>query len=209
MEPFRTFTGVAAMLPAENINTDAIIPTRWIVNSRDLGEGLFGVWRYRLDGSENPDFVLNQAPFRDSRILVAGPNFGCGSSREEALWALMRFGIRCVIAPGFSDIFFENAFKNGLLPVILPAETIALISEHLAASNTHELTVDLERCVVALPGGAEFPFAIAPNRRRSLLDGTDEIDRTLALSDAFERFQSRDRLLRPWIYPLAKGASDE
>ena len=205
MEPFRSVTGVAARMPAENINTDAIIPTRWIVNSRDLGEGLFGVWRYRQDGSEDPDFVLNQPPFRGSRVLVAGPNFGCGSSREEALWALMRFGIRCVIAPGFSDIFYENAFKNGLLPVVLPAETIDALSAGLAGSNAQELTVDLERCVVALPGGTEYPFAIPATRREALLEGADEIDRTLALAEAFERFQSADRLGRPWIHDIVKG----
>jgi 3-isopropylmalate/(R)-2-methylmalate dehydratase small subunit len=205
MEPFHTLTGVAAILPAENINTDAIIPTRWIVNSRDLGEGLFGVWRYRPDGTEDPDFVLNQMPFRHSRVLVAGPNFGCGSSREEALWALMRFGIRCVIAPGFSDIFYENAFKNGLLPVVLPAETVAALSERLAAGNSHELTVDLEQRAVSLPGGMSVPFTIDAARRQALLDGRDEIDRTLGLTADFERFQSDDRLNRPWIYHAAKG----
>jgi len=205
MEPFHTLTGIAASLPAENINTDAIIPTRWIVNSRDLGEGLFGVWRYHPDGTEDPAFVLNQVPFRQSRVLVVGPNFGCGSSREEALWALMRFGIRCVIAPGFSDIFYENAFKNGLLPVVLPAQTVAALCEGLAASNTHELTVDLEHCTVSLPGRVSVPFDIDSARRQALLDGLDEMDRTLALTADFERFQSDDRLKRPWIYQAAKG----
>ncbi|TCR70661.1 3-isopropylmalate dehydratase small subunit [Bosea sp. BK604] len=200
MEPFRLVTGVAASLPMENINTDAIMPTRWIVNNKDLGEGLFGVWRYRLDGSEQPDFVLNQEPYRQSRILLGGPNFGCGSSREEAVWGLARFGIRCVIAPSFGDIFQENAFKNGLLPLVLPSDAMAALSAAMDGSNSRELTVDLEDCTIRTPDGTRIAFAIDPARRQFLLDGLDEIDLTLKLSDEFEQFQDRDRRERPWIY---------
>src|SRR5215468_4941873 len=128
MEKFETLTGIAAPLPYENINTDAIIPVRWIVQyGKDLGEGLFGGWRYDRQGLENPAFILNQEPFRQARILLVGPNFGCGSSREEAVWALLGFGIRCVIAPSFGDIFFGNAFKNSLLPIVLNPQSIARI----------------------------------------------------------------------------------
>jgi 3-isopropylmalate/(R)-2-methylmalate dehydratase small subunit len=200
MEPLKIVTGVAAVMPAENINTDAIIPTPWIVNNRDFGEGLFGNWRYGLDGAEEPGFVLNRDPFRQSRILVAGPNFGCGSSREEAVWALMRFGIRCVVASSFGDIFFENAFKNALLPVVLPPDQVAALTGRLDAGNSQELTVDLERCEVRTPGGETFAFTIAPARRQALLDGMDEIDRTLGLSATLDRFQAEDRVRRPWIH---------
>ncbi len=201
MEKFEKLTGVAAPMLMENINTDAVIPVRWIVNfGMDLGEGLFGGWRYRLDDSENPDFILNRPLYRDSRILLAGPNFGCGSSREEAPWALLGFGIRCVIAPSFGDIFFENSFKNGLLPIILDAATIQAICDELAASPPSILSVDLQRCEIALPSGATIAFQVDESRRQALLAGLDEIEQTLTHNTEFDVFQSTDRKRRPWIY---------
>ncbi len=201
MEKFERVTGVAAPLVQENINTDAIIPASWIVNfGRDLGQGLFGGWRYRADGHENPDFVLNQPPYRDARILLAGRNFGCGSSREEAVWALLGFGIRCVVAPSFGDIFFENAFKNGLLPIVLePAGVMTLLRE-TAAAPTPILTVDLVACTLGAPGATILSFTIPESRRRALLEGLDEIDLTLARAAEIHAFQAADRSRRPWIY---------
>jgi len=201
LQPFNFVSAVAAALPIENVNTDAIIPVRWIVNiGQDLGKGLFGGWRYRPDETENPDFVLNLPSFRSSRILVSGANFGCGSSREEAVWALMGFGIRCVIAPSFGDIFFENSFKNGLLPIVLDSAKVSILLGELAASATHLMTVDLERCVVEVLGGTAVDFAIDASRRQALLDGLDEIDQTLARVAEFAEYRERDRTRRPWIY---------
>jgi 3-isopropylmalate/(R)-2-methylmalate dehydratase small subunit len=201
LQPFNFVSDVAAALPIDNVNTDAIIPVRWIVNiGQDLGKGLFGGWRYRPDETENPDFVLNLPPFRNSRILVSGANFGCGSSREEAVWALMGFGIRCVIAPSFGDIFFENSFKNGLLPIVLDSAKVSILLDELTASATHLMTVDLERCVVEVLGGTAVDFAIDTSRRQALLDGLDEIDQTLARAAEFAEYRERDRTRRPWIY---------
>jgi 3-isopropylmalate/(R)-2-methylmalate dehydratase small subunit len=201
MEKFTTLTGIAATMLEENIDTDAIIPASWLRSlSADLGKGLFGGRRYRPDGSEIAAFVLNQQPFRDARILVAGANFGCGSSREGAVWALMRFGIRCVIAPGFGDIFHENAFKNGMLLITLPPPEVASLATTLAAANDPSLTVDLERCVIESPQGISLPFTLAPSRRTALLEGLDEIGATLRHEGEIASFQERDRLARPWIY---------
>jgi 3-isopropylmalate/(R)-2-methylmalate dehydratase small subunit len=201
MEKFIKVTGVAATMLEENIDTDAVIPASWLRSlDTDLGKGLFGGRRYRPDGSEVAEFVLNQKPFRDSRILVAGANFGCGSSREGAVWALMRFGIRCVIAPSFGDIFHENAFKNGVLLITLSEADIASLAKTLAAANDPSLTVDLERCVIESAQGLSIPFVLAPARRAALLEGLDEIGATLRSGGEIESFQERDRLARPWIY---------
>ena len=201
MQKFDRLTGIAAPLLHENINTDAIIPVRWIVNfGQDLGKGLFGGWRYGEDDAENPDFILNQPSYRDTRILLAGRNFGCGSSREEAVWALLGFGIRCVIAPGFGDIFFENSFKNGLLPVMLEPDGVATLVRELAAAQTPVLTVDLERCTISVPDGSTLSFTIQESRRRALLMGLDEVDLTLARAAEIDAFQAADKSRRPWIY---------
>ncbi len=204
MEAFERLTGVAAPLLLENVNTDAIIPVPWIVNfGQDFGKGLFGGWRYRPDGTEDPGFVLNQPPYREARILLAGRNFGCGSSREEAVWALLAFGIRCVIAPSFGDIFFENAFKKGLLPVTLPPETVAGLARTVAAAPAPVLTVDLSACSVEAPGGRPVPFTVDESRRQALLRGLDEVDLTLARAAEIDAFQAADRARRPWIYGAA------
>lgn len=201
MQKFDRLTGIAAPLLHENINTDAIIPVRWIVNfGQDLGKGLFGGWRYGGDDTENPDFILNQSPYRETRILLAGRNFGCGSSREEAVWALLGFGIRCVIAPSFGDIFFENSFKNGLLPVMLEPDGVATLVREAAAARTPVLTVDLEPCAIGVPGGSTLSFTIQESRRRALQMGLDEVDLTLARAAEIDAFQAADKSRRPWIY---------
>ena len=206
MQKFERLTGIAAPLLLENINTDAIIPVPWIVNfGQDLGKGLFGGWRYTLDGAENPAFILNQPPYREACLLLAGRNFGCGSSREEAVWALLGFGIRCVIAPSFGDIFFENSFKNGLLPVVLEPDGVATLARESAAQRPPVLTVDLEACTVGAPGAAPVPFAIQEGRRRNLLLGLDEVGLTLTHGGDIDRFQAADRAHRPWIYPERPG----
>jgi 3-isopropylmalate/(R)-2-methylmalate dehydratase small subunit len=201
VQKFDKLTGIAAPLLRENIDTDAIIPVRWIVNfGQDLGEGLFGGWRYGADDAENPDFILNQPPYRDTRILLAGRNFGCGSSREEAVWALLGFGIRCLIAPSFGDIFFENSFKNGLLPVILESDGLVTLVREVTAAERPVLTVDLEECAIVVPGGSTLSFTIPDSRRTALLMGLDEVDLTLARAAEIDAFQAADRSRRPWIY---------
>lgn len=201
MQKFTRITGVAASMLQENIDTDQIIPAAWLRSlSSDLGKGLFAGWRYDMEGRENAEFVLNRPPFRDSRIVMAGANFGCGSSRESAVWALYRFGIRCVIAPSFGDIFTENAYKNGLLLVTLPDADVKMLTETLATGNDPTLTVDLEHCVIGTSRGGVIPFSIRPARRDALLQGLDEIATTLEHVDAIDRFQTQDRERQPWIY---------
>jgi 3-isopropylmalate/(R)-2-methylmalate dehydratase small subunit len=161
---------------------------------------LFNNWRYNLDGSEIPEFVLNQAPFRNSKFLVAGENFGCGSSRERAVWALMRFGIRAVIAPSFADIFRDNSYQNGLLPVVMGAPDCAALGAALAQSSDPQITVDLQRCVVTGIDSREIAFSVPAERREALLAGLDEIDVILGMEADIENFQRADRTRRPWIY---------
>jgi 3-isopropylmalate/(R)-2-methylmalate dehydratase small subunit len=206
MEKFKRLTGIAAPFAKPDIDTDAIIPAQWLRSlSVDLGKGLFAGWRYDAAGQEKTDFILNRLPYRDARVIVAGPNFGCGSSREGAVWALARFGIRCVIAPGFGDIFFENAFKNGLLPVILPEAEVKELMVFLETTNDPSLTVDLERCVIETPQGRIIPFAIPPARRTALLEGLDEIGQTLHQEARIAAFQARDAAARPWIHRRESG----
>ena len=207
MEPFQRVTGVAAPLLLDNINTDAVIPVPWIVNfGRDLGQGLFGGWRYRLDGTENPDFILNRPPYREARLLLAGRNFGCGSSREEAVWALLGFGIRGVVAASFGDIFFENSFKNGLLPVVLDLPEVTALAAAVEAAASPQLTVDLQACTVEAPGGTRFRFTVQESRRQALLRGLDEVGLTLTRGDRIDAFQAADRARRPWIYAPGPAA---
>lgn len=201
MEPFTTVTGIAAPMMMPNINTDAMSPmAAGRSTSADLGAMLFANWRYNLDGTEIPEFVLNRPPFRHSKIIVGGANFGCGSSRERAVWALMRFGIRCVIAPSFADIFRENAFQNGLLPVAIDAGDCTALGAELEHTAQPLVTVDLERCEVREPGGRVLSFAVPAERRMALLQGLDEIDVILRMDADIEAFQRADREQRPWIY---------
>jgi 3-isopropylmalate/(R)-2-methylmalate dehydratase small subunit len=201
MEKFTVLCGIAAPMMQANINTDAISPVAAGLSAKtDLGAMLFANWRYDLDGQEKPDFILNRPPFGASKILVTGANFGCGSSRERAVWALMRFGIGCVIAPSFGEIFHDNAFQNGLLPVTLPAEDCAAIGAALEAAEDPQITVDLVRCVVEGPDGRELPFTVAPERRSALLEGLDEFSTILRMEAAIDAFQHTDQGQRPWIY---------
>lgn len=201
MEPFTVVKGIAAPMLMPNINTDAITPmAAGRSTSADLGKMLFNNWRYNLDGSEIPEFVLNRPPFRNSKFLVAGENFGCGSSRERAVWALMRFGIRAVIAPSFADIFRDNSYQNGLLPVVLSAAECAALGATLETSSDPQVIVDLQRCVVTGVDGRELAFSVPAERREALLAGLDEIDVILGMEADIENFQRADRVKRPWIY---------
>jgi 3-isopropylmalate/(R)-2-methylmalate dehydratase small subunit len=207
VEPFILLTGVAAPLYRADINTDAIIPMRWLVTSRrtGLGRGLFGGWRYRADGSEDPQFVLNRPEYRAARILITGPNFGCGSSREHAPWAFLDFGIRCIVAPGFASIFYENCLRNGILPVVLPQPDVeALAAWADQAGSEARLTVDLQRNTIVDAAGRARAFELDASRRAALLAGRDEIDETLAHEQSIAAFQERDRAARPWVH-LAPG----
>jgi 3-isopropylmalate/(R)-2-methylmalate dehydratase small subunit len=201
MEPFTTVKGIAAPMLMPNINTDAITPmAAGRSTSVDLGKMLFNNWRYNLDGSEIPEFILNRSPFRSSNFIVAGENFGCGSSRERAVWALMRFGIRAVIAPSFADIFRDNSYQNGLLPVVIGADDCAALGSALEKSNDPRITVDLQRCMVTGVDGREIAFDVPAERREALLAGLDEIDVILGMESDIEHFQRADRARRPWIY---------
>ena len=205
MEPFTTLTAVAASLPQANIDTDKIIPARFLKTIRRTGLGvhLFDTLRYDADGAERPDFVLNQPGFRDARILIAGDNFGCGSSREHAPWALLDFGIRCVIAPSFADIFHGNAFKNGILPIRLPADLCALLAGDAALGPNARLTVDLERQIVVRPNGETISFELDPFRKHFLLHGLDDIGQTMAHAPAIDAYEAAARVRQPWMPIIA------
>jgi 3-isopropylmalate/(R)-2-methylmalate dehydratase small subunit len=200
MERFARLDGIAAPLPQPNIDTDVIVRVERCarVARGDLGGWAFEAWRYRPDGTEDPDFVLNRHPWRESRILVCGENFGCGSSREMAVWALAGFGVRCVIAPSFGEIFYGNCFQNGLLPIRLPAGAVAQLMARAAEPATARFTVDLERQLV----NETIAFAVEPLRREMLLAGTDEIGLTLGREADIAAFQAADRARRPWIYAI-------
>jgi 3-isopropylmalate/(R)-2-methylmalate dehydratase small subunit len=202
MKPFTTLTGVAAPLPKANVDTDQIIPARFLktIARTGLGKNLFASFRYKEDGAENPDFVLNQEPYRNAEILIAFENFGCGSSREHAPWALLDFGIRCVIAPDFADIFHNNCFKNGILPVKLPRELCAALMEDAKLGGNARLTVDLERQVVVRPNGEEIPFEVDPFRKHCLLHGLDDIGQTLQHKLAIDEYEARQRAAQPWLF---------
>ncbi len=201
MEPFTTLTGVAAPLPLANVDTDKIIPARFLktIKRTGLGVHLFDTLRYDAEGNERPDFVLNQPAYRGAEILIAHENFGCGSSREHAPWALLDFGIRCVIAPDFADIFFNNCFKNGILPISLPRPVCDALMEDAKLGGNARLAVDLKRQVVVRPSGEEIPFAVDAFRRHMLLHGLDDIGQTLQRSDAIDRFEATQPAWMPAI----------
>lgn len=203
MEKFTALTAVAAPLLVPNIDTDVIIRIERVAGTPkgELGRYALETLRYRADGSENPDFVLNRPPFRGAKILLAGANFGCGSSRENAVWALMGLGLRCLIAPSFGDIFFGNCFQNGMLPIRLPEPVVGrLAAELLAGGSSALLTVDLERRLVVTAKNEAIAFEIEPLRRQMLLEGTDEIGLTLQRQSDIAAFQARDCARRPWLY---------
>ncbi len=200
MQPFTQLTGIAAPLPVANVDTDKIIPARFLktLTRTGLGKSLFDGLRYDADGKERPDFVLNQEPYRKAEILIALDNFGCGSSREHAPWALGDFGIRCVIAPSFADIFYNNCFKNGLLPVALPREVCEQLMEETKLGSNARVTVDLERQVVVRANGEEIAFDVDAGRRHALLNGLDEIAETLTHDAGISTFETNRAKAEPW-----------
>ena len=203
MEKFDTLTAVAAYYPRANVDTDLIIRVERCakVEKEGLGRYAFEMVRFLPDGSDNPEFPLNQAPFRQAQILVGNINFGCGSSREMAVWAIAGLGIRCVIAPSFGDIFFGNCFQNGLLPIVLPLATVEKLGAALAADPARaSLTVDLAAQKVVTPSGEEIGFEIEPLRKKALLEGLDEIGMTRLREAEIAAFQQTDRIRRPWVY---------
>ena len=201
MQAFTTLTGVAAPLPLANVDTDKIIPARFLktIKRSGLGVHLFDTLRYDDQGRERADFVLNQEPYRKAEILIAHENFGCGSSREHAPWALLDFGIRCVIAPDFADIFHTNCFKNGILPVALPREVCDQLMEDAKMGGNARVTVDLAREVVVRPNGEEIPFKIDPFRKHLMLNGLDDIGQTLQHAPAIDSFEGREKSEKPWM----------
>src|SRR3990170_3367795 len=201
MQKFTTLTGIAAPLPMINVDTDMIIPKQHLKTIRrtGLGKHLFDELRYTPDGAERPDFVLNKPAYRKAVILIAGDNFGCGSSREHAPWALLDFGIRCLVAPDFADIFYNNCFKNGILPVRLPrAEVDALMDDARAGANA-TFSVDLAAQTIARPNGGTIHFDIEPFRKHCLLNGLDDIGLTLGKAAAIDAFEAKDRAAQPWL----------
>ncbi len=202
MKAFTTLTGVAAPLPMANVDTDKIIAARFLktIARTGLGKNLFHAMRFNDDGSEKPDFILNQEPYRKAEILIAFENFGCGSSREHAPWALLDFGIRCVIAPDFADIFHNNSTKNGILPIRLPREICEALMEDAKMGGNARLTVDLERQVVVRPSGEEIPFEVDAFRKHCLLNGLDDIGQTMQHAPAIDDYEARRRAEAPWLF---------
>ncbi len=200
-ERFTRLTAKAAPLPEADVDTDIIFPARFLLHTQKTGLGRFAFFerRYDADGAPRPDFVLNRPAFADAQILVAGDNFGSGSSREQAVWALRDLGFRCVVAPGFGEIFHANAFKNAMLPVVLPATQVAALMND--AREGSAITVDLAEQAVIRPGGERFAFETAPYRREALLNGWDEVDLILnAHGDDITAFEARQKAERPWLY---------
>lgn len=200
MQPFTRLSAIAAPMPLSNIDTDMIIPKQFLrtIARTGLGKALFHEMRTLPDGSDKPDFVLNQKPWDKAHILVAGDNFGCGSSREHAPWALLDFGIRCILAPSFADIFYNNCFKNGILPIALPkAQIDALMA---LAEKGEPLEIDLETQEIRAKGLAPISFDIDPFRRRCLLGGLDDIGLTLEKSSEISRYEAENKHQRPWLW---------
>jgi 3-isopropylmalate/(R)-2-methylmalate dehydratase small subunit len=201
MDKFTVLTGVAAPLRMINVDTDMIIPKQFLktIKRTGLGRNLFDEMRYTQDGKELPAFVLNQAAYRQASILVSGANFGCGSSREHAPWAILDFGIRCVIAPSFADIFFSNCFKNGILPIKLPQEVVDGLMKQAENGANATFTIDLEKQEIIAPDGSKTSFEVDPFRRHCLLNGLDDIGLTLQRKDKIEAFEVTRKQSSPWL----------
>ncbi len=217
MQKFTLLKGIVAPMDRANVDTDAIIPKQFLKSIRKTGFGpnLFDEWRYLDVGQPgvpesarkpNPDFVLNQPRYKGAKVLLARKNFGCGSSREHAPWAIDQYGFRCVIAPSFADIFFNNCFKNGLLPIVLPEAGVDLLFNEVAAFPGYELTVDLERQVVVRPQGEEIPFEVQPFRKYCLLNGLDDIGLTLRHADKIKAYEAERLATKPWLAHTAVNA---
>ena len=200
MEKFTKLTGIAAPMPLVNIDTDMIIPKQFLktIKRSGLGVNLFDEMRYNLDGSEIADFVLNQPAYRHSEIIIAGDNFGCGSSREHAPWALLDFGIRCVVATSFADIFYNNCFKNGILPIVMPQEVVDVLMADARRGANARQTVDLEAQTVTTSDGQVFPFTVDGHRKHCLINGLDDIGLTLEKAAAIDSYEKQTATLRPW-----------
>ena len=201
MEKFNKLSGVAAPMPLVNIDTDMIIPKQFLktIKRSGLGVNLFDEMRYNDDGSEKPDFVLNKPAYRDAQIIVAGDNFGCGSSREHAPWALLDFGIRCVISTSFADIFYNNCFKNGILPIALPPEQVAVLMKDAEKGQNARISVDLESQEVTAADGEVVSFEIDPFKKHGLMSGLDDIGLTLGKVDSIDSFEEQAAQARPWV----------
>ncbi|MFM8991856.1 MAG: 3-isopropylmalate dehydratase small subunit [Alphaproteobacteria bacterium] len=201
MQKFDKLTGVAAPMPMINIDTDMIIPKQHLktIKRTGLGKALFDEMRYEADGSEKPGFVLNQPAYRKAQVLVAGANFGCGSSREHAPWALLDFGIRCVIAPSFADIFHSNCFKNGILPIPLPQEAVDKLMDDARKGANAQITIDLEKQEITRPDGEVIAFRIDAFRRHCLLNGLDDIGLTMQKGGDVEGYEARQKTAQPWL----------
>ena len=202
MDKFTTLSGIAAPMPMVNIDTDQIIPKQFLksIKRTGFGKDLFAPMRYDSNGNENPDFVLNRAPYRDAKILIAGDNFGCGSSREHAPWALLDFGIRCVIAPSFADIFFNNCFKNGILPIRMPKEIVDKLLDDAGRGANAIIAIDLEKQEITGPDGGTVSFEIEPFRKHCLLNGLDDIGLTMQAEDKITTFEASQKATQPWLY---------
>ena len=207
MQPFTVLTAIAAPLPLANVDTDKIIPARFLktIKRTGLGQFLLHTLRFDDEGNERDDFILNQAHHRHAEILIAHENFGCGSSREHAPWALLDFGIRCFIAPDFADIFYGNCFKNGILPVRLPREICDALMDDARLGENSRITVDLQRQVVVRPNGETIPFEIDAERRRLMLEGLDDIGETLVYANAIETYETNRREAQPWVPAITVG----
>ena len=201
MEKFTKLSGIAAPMPLVNIDTDMIIPKQFLktIQRSGLGKNLFDEMRYTQDGQEIPDFVLNKPQYRNAQIIVAGDNFGCGSSREHAPWALLDFGIRCVISTSFADIFFNNCFKNGILPIVLPQEDVDKLMDDAQRGANAVITVDLENQTITGPDGGEISFEVDPFRKQCLLNGLDDIGLTLEKAASIDSFEAQAAQSRPWV----------
>src|ERR1700749_3454404 len=201
MDKFTTLTGVAAPMPIDNIDTDMIIPKQYLktIKRTGLGKGLFSEMCYREDGSENPDSVHNKPAYRKATIIVAGDNFGCGSSREHAPWALLDFGVRCIISTSFADIFYNNCFKNGILPIKVTPEQLKLLMDDAERGANATISVDLENQTIKGPDGGTIRFHLGPPRRTGLLEGLDDIATTMKKGAEIAAFETKLQSSRPWI----------
>ena len=201
MDKFTTLEGVAAPLKIINVDTDMIIPKQYLktIKRTGLGKGLFSEMRYKDDGSENPDFILNKPAYRNAKIIVAEDNFGCGSSREHAPWALLDYGIKCVISTSFADIFFNNCFQNGVLPIKVSPEDLEKLMDDADRGSNSTLTVDLEAQEIRGPDGGVVKFEIDPYRKQCLLEGLDDIGITLVKAPKIDTFEARNKTSHPWV----------
>jgi 3-isopropylmalate/(R)-2-methylmalate dehydratase small subunit len=208
MEKFTQLTGVAAPLPIHNLDTDKIFPAVFLKTIRRTGlaQWLFHEIRFHQDGSENPEFVLNKAPYRNAKIIIGAENFGCGSSREHAPWALLDFGIRCVIAPSFADIFYNNCFKNGILPIKLPKEIVDELMEDAEKGANATLTIDLEEQTLSRPDGIKVEFDVDPFRKHCLIHGHDDIGLTEQVDHEIAAYEEKAKLQHPWQIGLTQKA---